>query len=366
MKKKMKKTKKLLALLAVLVMAAALFGCGGSGDSGDSAQGAEETSGELTTLKVGMAGKDIKTVCVILAKELGYYEEEGLDVQFETVANLNDGVTALSQNKLDVLPFGFIPSATFISQGTDVEIIGGTISEGSQAIVKEENKDMIQDIRDFKGKKVGFMRPETGQIIMKSLMREAGLDLEKDVEFIAMDGFPSIAEGVSKGELDIGFVNSNYGYVAQQSGLAIAFDVGDYAPDTVCCRQTASRDAVDNKRDALVSFETANLRAYETYLNDKETTIQTLMEYSGQDEGYVEAAMYNGVMIPGLDPDTHKIEEMYEAMKANGDIAADTEVEITDHVDSTIYKDALEAMKDRFEDKDLYDKLMKAYEENNL
>ena len=123
---------------------------------------------------------------------------------------------------------------------------------------------------------------------------------------------------------------------------------------------------MENKRDAPVSFEIANLRAYETYLNDRETTIQTLMEYSGQDEGYVEAAMYNGVMIPGLDPNTNKIEEMYEAMKANGDIDADTEVDIADYVDSTIYKDALDAMKDRFEDKALYDKLLAEYEENNL
>lgn len=359
---KMKKVKKLAILFLTMVMAAAMLtGCGDS-----ATESGTEDSGEKTTLKVGMAGKDIKTVCVILAQELGYYEEEGLDVQFETVANLNDGVTALSQNKLDVLPFGFIPSATFISQGADVEIIGGTISEGSQAIVTKENKDMIQELEDFQGKRVGFMRPETGQIIMKSLIREAGLDLEDDVEFIAMDSFASIVEGVSKGEIDIGFVNSNYGYVAQQSGLAIAFDVGDYAPDTVCCRQTASRDAVENKRDALVSFEIANLRAYETYLNDRETTIQTLMEYSGQDEGYVEAAMYNGVMIPGLDPNTNKIEEMYEAMKANGDIDADTEVDIADYVDSTIYKDALDAMKDRFEDRALYDKLLAEYEENNL
>ena len=57
---------------------------------------------------------------------------------------------------------------------------------------------------------------------------------------------------------------------------------------------------------------------------------------------------------------------MYEAMKANGDIDTDTEVDIADYVDSTIYKDALDAMKDRFEDKALYDKLLAEYEENNL
>lgn len=353
----MKKSKKVIVAIVLLMMSAVVIvGCGGE----------KEVASEPVVLKVGMAGKDIKTACVILAKELGYYEEEGVVVQLETVSNLNDGVTALSQNKLDVLPYGFVPSATFISQGTDVVIIGGTISEGSQAIVAPENKDMIKDIKDFKGKKVGFIRPETGQMIMKSKMREAGIDIEKDVEFVVLDGGPEIAEAIKKGELDIGFVNSNYGYVAQQMGLEIAFDVGDYAPDTVCCRQTASADAVDNKRDALVKYMTANLRAYETYLNDKETTINTLVEYSGQDEGYVEAAMYNGVMIINMDPNTHKIEELYEAMKGNGDIDAETEVDIVDQIDASIYKDALEVMKDRFETEGLYDKLMKVYEKNNL
>lgn len=347
-------------LLLILILAIST-GCGNnSGDAKDDA-----TDKELTVLKVGMAGKDIKTACVILAKELGYYEEEGLDVQFETVSNLNDGVTALSMNKLDVLPYGFVPSATFISQGTDVVIIGGTISEGSQAIVKAEDKDAFKNLKNFKNKKIGFVRPETGQMIMKDQLRQVGLDITKDVEFLPLDGFPAIAEAIKKGELDVGFVNSNYGYVAKQMGLEVAFDVGDYSPNFVCCRQTASRDTVDNKRDALVSFEIANLRAYETYLNDKEKTVKVLMDYSGQDKGYVDAAMYNGVMIPNMDPSLNKIKEIYEIMKSNGDIDKDTEYDIKDYVDTSIYKDAVDEMITRGSDNTLYEKLAKEYEVNN-
>lgn len=355
-----KKMKWVAFILCMVLMTAGLAGCSG----GEKPQ--DEDGQEPVTLKVGMAGQDIKTVCVILAKELGYYEEEGLDVQFETVSTLNDGVTALSMNKLDVLPYGFVPSATFISQGTDVVIIGGTIAEGSQAIVRQENKDMIGTLKDFAGKRVGFVRPETGQIIMKKLIRDAGLDIASDVEFIPIDGFPTIAEAISKGELDIGFVNSNYGYVAQQMGLTVAFDVGNYAPNAVCCRQTASRDAVDNKRDALVSFEIANLRAYETYLNDREKTIGVLTEYSGQDDGYVEAAMYNGVMVPTMDPALHRVVDMYEAMKGNGDIDANTQYDIAKQVDYSIYKDALDTMEERNPDSELFKRLLKEFEENNL
>lgn len=340
-------------------MSMLLAGCGG-GSAGEASE-----SEPIETLKVGMAGTDIKAVCVILAQELGFYEEEGVAVAFEKVSNLNDGVTALSQGKLDVLPFGFISTATFVSQGTDVVIMGGTVSEGSQALVRPENRDMIKDIRDFKGKTVAYVRLETGQMVMKNEMVKAGLDPEQDVNFVVMDGFPAVGEAVSKGEADIGFVNSNYGYVAEQIGLEAAFNVADYVPDTVCCRETASREAITEKRDALVKFMIANLRAYEVYRTDRKTTIKILMDYSGQDEGYVEAAMYNGIMKLRLDPNKKKVRKLYEAMKQNGDISADTEYDIADYTDVTIYEDALEGMKDRFADPALYEELKAEFDQNN-
>lgn len=68
---------------------------------GLTACGQKEQAAERVSLKVAMIGKDIKTVCVIAAKELGYYEDENLDVSFETVNSLPDGLTAVSMGKLD-------------------------------------------------------------------------------------------------------------------------------------------------------------------------------------------------------------------------------------------------------------------------
>ena len=38
-----------------------------------------------------MIGKDIKTACIIIAEELGYFDEAGIDVQFEKINSLPDG-----------------------------------------------------------------------------------------------------------------------------------------------------------------------------------------------------------------------------------------------------------------------------------
>ena len=155
--------KKLFAatLCLLLALTASLLSAGCSDDSGED-QAAENGQEATETLKVGMLGKDIKTACIILADSLGYFEEEGVDVQFEKINSLSDGLTAVSMDKLDILPFGVIPSCSFISQGTDVVIFGGTISEGSEGITKDDVE--YTQLSDFAGKTIGCFRMETGHM----------------------------------------------------------------------------------------------------------------------------------------------------------------------------------------------------------
>lgn len=319
---------------------------------------------EPTSLVVGNTGNSIKAAMVVLASEMGYYEEEGLDMSFESIASLNDGLTAIDTGKIDILPLGIIPTVTFVSQGSDFVIFGGTISEGSQAVVTEENKDTIKDLTDYEGKTIACVRPETGHMIMEKLIRDAGVDMDT-VEFVEMDGFQSVIEAVSKGTADVGFVNSGFGQVAEQQGLHIAMNVGDYAPDAVCCRQTTSGKVIEEKRDALVKFEVANLRAMKLARDDKETTIQKLMDFSGQSEEYVDYCVYADVMKISMDPAKNRIQDFYEVMDSNGDIPENSQWDIDKAVDTTIYEDALEEMMEREPEEQMWQDLMEAFEENN-
>ena len=253
---------------------------------------AQVSAGEMETLKVGMLGQDMKTACVIMAKELGLFEEEGVDVQFEKVSNLAEGITAVSEGKLDILPYGAIPTLSFASQGADVCVFGGTISEGSECVTLPENADLYKEAEDFRGKKIGCFRMETGHMVMKGYLREHGLEPDVDVQYVYLDSQASIAEAVKKGEVDLGFVNSGFGYVAEGNGLKVAFHAGDFVEGFPCCRQSTSGKTLAEKKDALVKFEIAALRAYEIYLNDHAKTIELLSAYSGQDAAYTEAVMY--------------------------------------------------------------------------
>lgn len=366
-----KNTKRFGVLIMLATLCFAVIGCGAPATE-TAVSGGESDTPELAPLRIGVAGKDIKTACIIIAQQLGYYEEEGISVTFETISNLGEGLTAVDMGKLDILPFGVIPSATFVSQGSDVVVFGGTISEGSEIVTLPEKADGLKTLEDFKGKRIGCYRMETGHMVMKGLLRQAGFDLEKDVTFVLLDSQQTIIEAVRKGEVDLGFLNSGQGYIAQQSGLAVSRRVAEFESDFPCCRQTTSRTALTEKRDSLVAFQVANLRAYDIFMNDKEASTAALMEYSGQPEEYVTAVLYGlpgeyeSAMIVSLDPNRNKVIAFYETMKENGDIEKYTPYEMNSHVDSSIYFDALEQLIARGENLPLYQKLMEEYEVNNL
>ena len=201
---------------------------------------------------------------------------------------------------------------------------------------------------------------------MRAKMREAGLDLEKDVEIIQLDGFQAIIEAVSKGMADIGFVNSGFGLIAEKRGLAIAFNIKEVAPNAVCCRQTASREVFETKRGALVKFQLANLRAYKLMRDAPDTAVAKLMAFSGQPEDYVRYCLYSEVMVITMDPAVNRIKDFYKVMEANGDLPKGYKADVSDNVDSGVYREALDEAMKRWPDCEYFKKLDAEFAANNL
>lgn len=334
-------------------------------------------------LKTVLLGKDSKIACIIVANKRGYYSDEKLALNTQVVSGgFPEAMPMLSDGTVDVLPFGVIPTCTYVGQGDDLVIFGGSVTNGSECVTLIENKDKYKKAEDFKGKKIACFRMETGHMVMKSWLRSNGLKIGKsaeelengtaDVAFILLEGMQAEVAAVENGEVDMCFVNSGYGYVATQTGkCAIAFQpqelIGHEFP---CCRQSTNRRAFTEKKSALVKFEIANLRAMYDIANDQEGVIKDIMDYSGQPQDYVRAITYgNGdykaAMQFEMDPRTNDVASFYADMIANGDIENQDEELIVKHMDSEIYRMALQTLIERGEHKDFYEGLMKKFAKNN-
>ena len=365
---------------ATAIAALGLAGCASSNASGSAAAGMStiEISSEIEELAVVTNIKDTKTSSIAVALEKGYYEQELLTVtQHPFGGGFPEIMPGLSKGTIDVVPYGSIPTCTYVSQGDDLVIFGGTVLDGSECITLAENKDAYRKAEDFKGKKIACFRMETGHMALKSWLRKSGLTIGaladgNDVEFILLEGSAAEVEAVKKGEVDMCFVNSGYGYTAiKDPAVAVAFRPNELmGHDFPCCRQTTNRTAFETKKSALVKFEIANLRALRDINEDKEGTIATIMNNSGQPEDYVEATMYStdtytAAMKFEMDPMTDDVKAFYEDMVDNGDLENADKSIILQHMDSSIYYNALQTLIERGEDKTFYEGLMTEYKAHN-
>ncbi|MDO4182178.1 MAG: ABC transporter substrate-binding protein [Coriobacteriia bacterium] len=378
------------ATAAAVAGIAALSGCSNSSSSSsntpanntntnaNTAAPTIELNDEVESLVVVVNPKDTKTSSISLANAKGYYTEEKLTVTQEPFGGgFPEIMPGLSKGSIDVVPYGSIPTCTYVAQGDDLVIFGGTVMDGSEAVVRAEDKDRFKKADDFKGAKIACFRMETGHMATKSWLRKQGLKIGalaegNDVEFILLEGSAAEVEAVKKGECDIAFVNSGYGFVAiQDPSVVIGFRPNELmGHEFPCCRQSTNRAAFEEKKSALVKFEIANLRALCDINTDKAGTIQAISGTSGQSAEYVEATMYStatytAAMKFEMDPMTDDVKAFYEDMVDNGDLADNDKSVILDHMDSTIYKAALDELIKRGENKSFYEGLLEEYTAHN-
>ena len=351
-------------------------------DTGDVAEDAaadaatEEPADEVVTLDVGLMGTSIKPVGVLVADALGYFDEEGVDINFEKVTSMNDAYLAVSTGDLDVYLFSSTAAATFISQGTTtLRVFGGTAAEGSEIMAPAGSGIVLDSADDFVGLTVGCFMAETGQMVLKNYLMEQGYTIgapgeDADVAFVYYSDTNGGIEACKNGEYDIVLTNSSMGYYAGELGVDVVAEVADFVEVYPCCRQTCNQTTYETEFDALVKFEIAALRGYAYALEKEEETLDILVAYSGEDREFLRGQIYGTedyepAMRLSLDPDQDACVKFYEAMMNLGEIEDTIDVNWADYVVSDVYGTALQTLTEREPDNDLWAELTEYFQAHN-
>ncbi|MBQ6819705.1 MAG: ABC transporter substrate-binding protein, partial [Clostridium sp.] len=110
------KFKKLLTTFMALAMVGTMAGC---------AKTETEEVKETKKLSFG-AMSSIDIVPIVIAKEKGYFEEEGLDLDFQTFTSAKDRDAALQAGELDGVIADEIAISIYQNSGIDMKITGQT------------------------------------------------------------------------------------------------------------------------------------------------------------------------------------------------------------------------------------------------
>jgi NitT/TauT family transport system substrate-binding protein len=331
----------------MVVLAAGLLvaGCAKKEVSATDRTGGTENLG---TLRVGWFPGSIKMSLTNIAYQLGYFEEERVTIDPVVLQNVGEMLTALEVNKLDIVPGGISVPLQFISEKSDIVIIGGSAMEGGVIVTLPERADEFKDWENWRGKKYGSARSMTGDYVVRDHLRQLGIFTDQDYTFVDLGSDNVIIQGVVKGTVDVGYITADGVIIAKEMGLEVILNVGTMDPGYPCCRQNTTSRVVKAKRDTLVAYLRALIRAYKVIYDDRDTAIEVVRELSGQSRAYVESGLY-GENASKYNPAPARSNVLrFNQYLLDEGIVKDSGVDLDEHIDSTIFADALEEILERY------------------
>ncbi|HEY8446802.1 MAG TPA: ABC transporter substrate-binding protein [Thermomicrobiales bacterium] len=220
---------------------------------------------ELTEVKMGYVPVSIFAP-VFVAKEKGYYAEQGIDLVLEPFPGGADPVVLTASGQLDLAIGGAGPAFwNALAQGLPITVIAPGHEEGSPVatplmISKEacESGD-ITSVADLKGKKVSVNARGATEYWLDQALRTAGLTINDiDLQTLA---FPDAVAALQSGAIDAAMVGEPLATSAEQQGIAVRllsdFPVQGIQPTLIF----ANNDFLADNPDLVKGLVTAYLKA---------------------------------------------------------------------------------------------------------
>lgn len=226
-------------LLAVGCLAMLVAGCGGDQAEAPPAATSGTANAGPIKVKVGYLGLTCEAA-MFVAKEKGFFEEEGLDVEFLKTDwdGLRDG---LGLGKFDANYTLIMYLLKPIEQGLDVKITGGVHSGCLRVQVAPDSG--IKSLADLKGKKIGIPTMGSPPFLFASrAMAAKGMDPRKDVQWVVTA--PEVMSlALEKGQIDAVADSEPLGSIlAEKVKVRTIADQAVDAPynDEYCCATVVS------------------------------------------------------------------------------------------------------------------------------
>ena len=159
---------------------------------------------EKTKISIAVGGKNLfYYLPLTIAERLGYFKDEGLDVEISDFPGGAKALQALVGGSADVVSGAYEHTINMQAKGQNIQafVLQG---RAPQIVLAYSTKNMpnFQSIADLKGKKIGVTAPGSSTSMMASyVLAKAGLK-PSDVSFIGVGAGPGAVAAMRSGQLD--------------------------------------------------------------------------------------------------------------------------------------------------------------------
>lgn len=285
---------------------------------------------------------------IYVAKELGYYAEEGLDVELEAFPGGSDLVILTASGQLDAAFAGAGPPLfNGVAQGLPIRIIAPGHTEGDPVatplMISKRSCDegTITAVADLKGKKVSINARGSIEYLLNAALSTGGLTID-DIELQILP-FPDAVAALQTGAVDAALISEPLATKAEQDGIAIrlapTYPVHDIQPTAVIGNERWLNDHPDQAQGFVTAYLRASRLLAEGGLNDP--AVQAIIEqYTGVPATLAAAAIHPVFSADGQ-ISFDSLTRLQTFLRDRGQLDYDTDLDPQKLVDTTFVTAAM-------------------------
>ena len=312
---------------------------------GDSAEAVLGTP-EKTDINIGYLNSTAHLLAFV-AQEEGYFKEEGLKVTLTQFSSAAELVNGLESDKLDVAFIGSVPTLTFQSQGHDVSIFGGAMTNGHGYVIKSEFADKDEaGVEVLKGRNVASVKNSVQDAELQILLKNANIEIgegKDKVNIVYFDSQKDAYAALLNSSIDAASVYSPYASLAKSQGYKVVYYCAHEKAleNQPCCRQVAKTSALKDNPNTFTAVERAFIKAYHFTQSDHEKTIKDVKKYIDIDEEFIDTEVYGGYSVSSPDPDKQGTLTLKDTII---ELGYTNDYDIEPYYNTDIYKKALDSV----------------------
>lgn len=212
-----------------------------------------------------------------LAKDAKIFDKHGLYVDPVYVAGGSRVSQAIVAGEFALaLAGGNIVFANLA--GADIVTVGGVVNVPSFYLYVQPS---IQRHEELRGKALGITRyGASTDFTLRYLLKQWGLEPDRDVKVIQMGGQPEIFAGMQAGVIHGGILSSPGDFKARKAGFSMLANFAKVGLDYPTTSLVSTRSMIKKDRETVKRFLMAYSEAVDRLFRDKELGIKTIAKWT--------------------------------------------------------------------------------------
>ena len=255
----------------------------------------------LEKVRIGMPSLSLSFIAPQVAYARGFFREEGIDAEIIRIAT-NIGIVAVTTKEIGYTTAVGAGLRSAV-RGLPLKVITYFNGRPMHVLVA---KSEIKTLPDLRRKVIGFAGyGDSTEFMLRAILRQAGLELEKDVQAFQVSGSGQRLQALLSGKLDAAIVPPPFNFEAESKGfvrLMAAADVFETSVSGLALHVDTLRDKPGQVKRMLRAL----LKAQNFIRSNKPESVRVIADWLKLEPGIAQSSYdiyVKGMSLNGMVPE---------------------------------------------------------------